>query len=298
MTITNVSSFNGIRKLEAFYNLKQREIFCPVNKQRVLTTPLTVGDDLSLRTMIVSPEVYDRELASLIFKHVKFVDSPEQVSFDTFTKTFSTFDRQLLLYGIYATTYAKISEDEVTCDNCSNTFKDVIKPDEIIDAEFCTVWDKDESFLKYTKDIEIVINDGVENTINSLVFITKIPTIENRFGVFNLVSAKKMKDNFEKTGQILTRAEDLCLITKEIKIVSNLAGKADIDHIDTLQEISIAINKFITPDVIDTVISEYNLEFSKYNPKFKKKYTCTRCGHNFEIPVNIEASLFRSFFKL
>ena len=106
-----------------------------------------------------------------------------------------------------------------------------------------------------------------------------------------------MKSNFEKTGQILSRSEELTLITKVIQVNSNVAGNLETDNINDINSIHEAIMNYITNDVVNDVVDKYNEEFDKYSPNFKKLYTCSNCGHEFDVPINIELSLFRTFFR-
>lgn len=297
MPVTNVKSLGGLNKLKALHNLRQKEIFCPVTKITVQTTPLTVGDDLALRTMVSSPDLYDREIAALIYRHTKFPEFSERLTFDQFLDTFSSFDRRIMIYGIYSSSYDKISKDTITCPNCKYEFEDEIKSNEIINPDIFTVWDKDKPFTEYYKEVDVSINPNQENTINSLTFITAIPSIRDHFNILKLVSPDKMKSNFEKTGQILSKSEELTLITKAIRVNSNVAGNSEVDVINDINSIHEAIMNYITNDVVNDVVDKYNEEFDKYSPNFKKLYTCSNCGHEFDIPVNIELSLFRTFFR-
>lgn len=298
MPVTNVRSLGGLNKLKAFHSLKQREVFCPVSKLSVMTTPLTVGDDLILRTMIASPEFYDREIARLIYNHLRFPSFDRQPSFDEFVNIFSSFDRKILIYSIYSSTYNKVVENQtITCPNCKFEFKDTIKSTEIVDNDIYKIWDKESPFEEYVYEISIDIEPDSENTINSLVFGTRVPSIKDHFNVLQLVSPDKIKENYDKTQQILSKSEELTLVTKYIKVLSNVAGTPEEDVINELFDISSAISNYIIPDIVNDIIDDYNTEFSAYSPDFKKNYTCSNCSHDFSVPVNIELSLFRSFFR-
>lgn len=296
MPVTNMTSLGGLNKLKAVHNLKQREVYCPVTKSTVQTTPLTTGDDLSLRTMISSPDLYDKEIALLIYKHCKFPDFETHPTFENFVDNFSSFDRRILLYGIFASTYDKISEEKVECPNCGFTFTDTIKSEEIVRPDMYSVWDKDEPFTNYHKQVKIDINPDTENTINNLVFFTRIPSIRDHFNILKMVSPTKMKNNFEKTGSILSKPEELTLITQVIQVNSTVNGNPEVDNINDMESVHKAISEYITSDTVRHVISEYNDEFEKYSPDFQKPYLCSECGHEYDLPINIELSLFRSFF--
>jgi DNA-directed RNA polymerase subunit RPC12/RpoP len=292
------NSLSGLNKLSSHSKLKVREIYCPVSKVTVHTSPLTVGDDLSLRTMISSPEFYDREIASLIYKHSTFPEYSTRPTFDEFVNMFSSFDRRLMLYGIYSSTYKILAKDTIKCSNCGHEFEDSIKSEEIINAESFKIWDKEKPFTEYFKEIKIDIDPDQENTINDIIFITRIPSIKDNFNVLSLTSPDQIQYTFEKTGQILTRSQELSLVTKSIQVNSNVSGNSEVDYINDLDSIYQAISEYITSDIVGKVITEYNAEFDDYSPNFAKKYTCSNCTFEFEYGVNLESHLFRNFFGL
>lgn len=146
-------------------------------------------------------------------------------------------------------------------------------------------------------DVPIEIND--ESTgLKDITFTIGIPTIKYHFDTLKLVSPQKMKENFEKFGQILSRTEELVLITRKIDIHSVENSVLNTDSISGMMDIHKAINNYISIDLVDTVVKKYNEEFTRYNPSFKKKYECTSCGFNFDFPVDLELALFRNFLRL
>lgn len=294
--IVNERSLSGLNRLKSFHKLKQREVFCPVSKIRVITTPLTVGDDLSLRTMVASPELYDQEIATLIYDHISFPTFSEKPSFDDFITNISSFDRRVLLYGIYSTTYDKIGEEDVKCPNCGNKHKDTIKSSEIIHEDSYTIWDKDESFTEYRLTVPIEICPDTDNSINSIEFVVKVPSIADHFNVLSLVSPEQIKINYEKTNSILSKTDELVLITEKMVIRSTVDGESIIEEIDEFDYIHTAIREYITSDITNTVIEKYNAEFDKFSPKFEKRYQCKKCHFKHNVNIQLELSLFRNFF--
>lgn len=293
-------SSSGFDKLSSLHRLKIKEIFCPVSGITVHVSPLTVGDDLSLRTMVASPEYYDREISALLFKHITFPDTENGVvpTFDQFIANFSSFDRRLIIYGVFASTYKTIAEDTIKCNNCGHEFKDKINTADIIDVDSFELWDKEIFFTEYFKEITVPVEPDTQEGIKSISFVTAVPSIKDQFDILGLVPPDQMKHTYEKTGQILTRAEELSLITKQIKISSVSNGVEEEDSITGVIEITRAISDYITSDIVNDVVDQYNDEFEKYNPKFGKKYNCEKCGFKIEYPVNIEANLFRNFFNI
>ena len=65
-----MSSGNFLDLALSIQNIKKMEMALPICKKMATMTPLLVGDDLSLKTTIASPQTYDRELCKLIEKHL------------------------------------------------------------------------------------------------------------------------------------------------------------------------------------------------------------------------------------
>ena len=66
-----MSSFLG--KLEQIKSVRKTEVFLPIARMGALVTPLLVGDDLALKTSMMSPVNYEKEMVRLLFKHSKFL---------------------------------------------------------------------------------------------------------------------------------------------------------------------------------------------------------------------------------
>ncbi|MEO5348935.1 MAG: hypothetical protein H7836_04750 [Magnetococcus sp. YQC-3] len=64
----------ALSRLKNFNAIRQRQVILPIAKIRAMVSPLTVRDDLSLRTMVVSVDNYDRILSEILYRHTDFVD--------------------------------------------------------------------------------------------------------------------------------------------------------------------------------------------------------------------------------
>ena len=54
-------------------DIKKQEAIMPIARRSAMVTPLKVGDDLSLRTSLISPVQYDRMMIELIHSHTEIV---------------------------------------------------------------------------------------------------------------------------------------------------------------------------------------------------------------------------------
>jgi hypothetical protein len=305
-------------KLKNFNNIRQKQVILPVSKSRAVTSPLTVRDDLSLRTMVVSPDVYDDILCKLMYRHTEFIDMvlqdgttykfEEKPTYEQFQTMVSEFDKKSILWGIYASTYESFGKQNITCPSCQDKWEEVVTAEQIVTPESFTTWVEPEAFTKYAHSIDIPVEN--DPNIKGFRFNTGVPNIKEHLNVLKLVTSEKMKDNFDKFGKILSSSEELSLITRSIDIVSNVVltdeQKASDEEFPTetfetvqgLFNVYEAINDYIPLNIIDDVAKKYDKKFSKYIPTFKKPITCRKCAHDFDFPVDIELALFRSFLRL
>jgi hypothetical protein len=307
-----MSKINTLAKLQKMKAIRQRQVFCPVSKLRAITSPLTVQSDLQLKTMVSSPDLYDRELAILIYDHTEFPDVPNvKPTFEEFIEHTSDFDKKSLLWGIYDSTYQTLGKHAITCPKCKAKLEEIILAKDLVQPDtFAGVWDKDVSFENYTYPVDIEIGDV---DISKFVFNISIPSISKHLDVLKLISTDDMKSNFNKFNSIVSKPEELALITKSIDIYGEAVEPAEVDpgasplanqpqlpddSITNVYEIHTIIKDFITLDVINTVIDAFEEQFSKYNPSFKKSITCKTCKNTFDFSIDIEVALFRSFLRL
>ena len=67
------------QSLSNINRIKRRELVLPIAKKEVVISPLSVGDDISLKTAIVSPVRLDAEIMKLLWSHTDFWKSEEDV---------------------------------------------------------------------------------------------------------------------------------------------------------------------------------------------------------------------------
>ncbi|MBC8427396.1 MAG: hypothetical protein H8D97_00745 [Proteobacteria bacterium] len=325
-------------KLKKYNSIRQRQVTLPVGKIRAITSPLTVRDDLSLRTMVVSPDVYDKILSELIYRHTEFIDMvlPNGDTFvfenkptsEQFHAMVSEFDKRSLLWGVYASTYESFGKQEINCPSCKDKWNDTITAEQIIAADSFQIWNEDKNFVEYVYPVDIKLKGNSE--IDKFRFNCFVPAIKDHLNVLRLVSSEKMKDNFDKFGKILSSSEELSLITKSIELFSP-SGEVDLSKtvqqeangetanhpfakaeedvkkeaertsdeiIVGLYDVYKVINEFIPLNVVDQVAKAYDEKFKKYIPTFKKPMRCRQCSYEFDFPVDVELALFRSFLRL
>ncbi len=274
--------------------------------------------------MVSSPDLYDRELAILIYNHTDFPDViTEKPTFDEFIENISDFDKKSLLWGIYDSTYQTLGKHSITCPKCKAKLEENILAKDLVQPDtFTGIWDKDLDFNHFVYPVDIEIGD---DDISKFVFNIAIPSIKKHLDVLKLVTTDDMKANFTKFNSIVSKPEELTLITRSIEIYGGvpiveepelIATPTDPiepnvvpvpvvvkpqtpdDVITNVYEIHTIIKDFVTLDVINVVIDAFDEQFAKYNPSFKKIITCKTCQNVFDFPIDVEVSLFRSFLRL
>lgn len=284
---------NSFSALEALSKIKQREVPCPIIKQRALTTSLMTIDDMTLKTTIAAPDLYDVELTKLVHRHTNFPEINEQLSVNTFMENLSYIDRKCLIWGIFASTYGTLGKIDITCPYCEYTFNDEVKAEDLIQPDSITPWDKDVPFKEYICKLEHICN--IEG-LYKIEFDISLPTIAQHLAIMHLIPADKLRENFNRFGNVFSRTEDVSSIIRALRVFK-IEDDINPETYVTPKDIHKVVTLFLTMDISDAVLNKYNEEFSKYTPVFKKPYTCSECGNNFDYVADPEASLFRQFFR-
>lgn len=279
--------------LEALSKVKQREVPCPIIKQNALTTSLMTIDDLTLKTTIASPDTYDLELTKLVYNHVSFPNLENKPTFTEFTNNISNIDRKALIWGIFASTYGTLGKVNIKCPYCDNEFIDEIKADDLIQPDTFTIWDKSVTFNEYVKTFEYICN---LDSIYKIEFDISLPSIHHQLNVIKLLTPARLKDNFNKVGNIFSKTEELTLIIRQIKIYSKPDDPTVTERFILPKDIYRVISN-LPLQISDFVLDNYNSEFSKFEPQFKKPFVCAQCNNEFDYISDPEISLFRQFFR-
>lgn len=65
-------ALNLYSALSKINKIKRKELVLPIAKREVVVSPLSVGDDLILKTALISPVKLDKELIKLLWQHTEF----------------------------------------------------------------------------------------------------------------------------------------------------------------------------------------------------------------------------------
>ncbi len=271
---------------------KKIEGSLPIARKAHTITPLLVGDDLALRTSMVSPSSYDREMIKLLHKHVEFIEGEKtyKESYENFCRTVSNIDKISMIYSMYKCSYDTLGNRTITCPKCTSddeesfTFKLDVTLEDLIHNDTFALWSEDIPFYEY------VYNIDVEYEQFKFTFKTLLPNISRYNSVLSMVTTAELQNNLEKIGQIFTKPMQMVLLTKEINIQKD--GE-DIASTNSLQEVMMAFENHIPDAISEQFYTKYNDKFSKYLLNFYKPVQCPKCNHSFNYKVDIESEFFR-----
>ena len=278
----------GLSKLSSLSKVRQREVVLPTAKITVVTRPLLVGDDIAIRSSIVSPDTYDSNICQLLYNHTEFPNNSKP-DYQTFVDSITIADKQMLIWGILASTYREIKDEKVVCNKCKEENIVTIPYDDLIHDDSITIWTEPAPPKEYIRTC--TINIGTEDIDRLEVDLGYLP-ISYRLAILSMISIEKIRENFNTLGTILSLPEQLASITKEIRIIS---PDNEISRINNIQELHIAYKNFLTYDIMELIQKEYSY-FDKYNPRFYTHIQCPKCGNMILYEADMEVSLFRNYF--
>ena len=281
-------SITFLDTIQKISQIKKMESSLPIAKKVITITPLTVGDDLALRTSITSPSGYDREIIKLLHEKVEFVDGERtyKEKYQTFVRQISNIDKILMIWALYKVTYESLGNRDINCPKCKEKFKNEIFVEELLQPDSFKLWEEEAPFYEYVYPIEI------EYEKFKFEFDTVIPSMSRYNSILGMVSTAEIQKNLDSIGQIFTKAMQMTLLTKTIRI-KLIDNPSEVVETSSIQEILISFKRHIPEIVSEDFYDKYNEKFEKYLPRFYKKLTCPNCGYSFDYEVDIETEFFR-----
>jgi hypothetical protein len=285
--------------------LRRTQIFLPIAKCMCENTALLAGEDLALRTAVITPGAFDRELNMSLFVHSYIYDIDTKKPIDAihsgndreriegFLSNISYIDRECMMWAFHKSSYGVIDKDrKVTCRNadCKQVTPWDIYPDDVVHEDTFMPWDKPLSFKEYTEKISISYDDII------FEFNAHIPALMHFNTVMSSMSMEKVQLNFEKLDSAFSRTESLVLHTKSIRLVSKSNMFPTVETSD-LKEMLIFVENDLPQDVMDKFFEEYDTVFEKYFPKFYFNVTCPHCQNKFKLNFNLTNEFTRKLFQ-
>lgn len=270
-------------------DIRKTEMLLPIARRTAIVTPFLLGDHQVLKTAILSPQSYDREMFKCLYKHTQIYNDgvEEKYSYDELISKSSNIDKLCLLWACYKSTYEYLGVREIACEKCGTKSKYKITLDELVDhpeQDAITIWEEETiPFYEYVYPITIPF-DNYE-----YVFETSIPSIQKYNQVLGHISTSKIESNL-KANSVLSGSEELAVLINKITIKKD---GIDITSSSKLQEILIVLDAAIPSQISEELQSQYAKRFSKYYPNFYTRLSCPSCKHDTKYSVDIETEFFR-----
>lgn len=289
------SGGNALDALEALSSEIQSEIsvYLPGLDIDAVVTPLTGKEDLSLKTSKTTLSIFTEKLNKVLFERTKF---PEEIqsklkNYKDFQKLILPCDKAMLIYALIKTSYEKISDQNITCENpdCQKEFVETFDVNQIEvhvetllkDTEF-----KNGYSFKFKQEflggaLEIYIGMNSEE-----VKLELLKRLE-----------KENKNPKNTMNQMMSLYDTLFLVTKEIVIKSKKTGEVITKLTSDTKKGRNEIYKFykeMSPKIRDNILNEMDLsEMNDYLPEFNIVTHCPYCHTEMKTPISVEDEFFR-----
>jgi hypothetical protein len=263
-------------------DIRSIEVELPVLKTKAEVSPLTSEEEISLRTAAVSPETFLKKVDELLFRHTTFIDREYDVYTDFLSDLYPP-DKSLLIWALLTASYLVLPPMETVCEECEESYIVEASPDQMIHSDTITqIWDKEVNANEYI-ETQKVLNGYI-------TFELSMPSERDRLVITKLLNPEKAKENYEKTGNIMTYMDNLMFFAKTI-IVGE--GNDKIVLMDVIQDIYPFL-KNIPPKISDAVKSEIDVTiFDEYMPSFYLEEECPKCKHINRLDIDPELVFFR-----
>ena len=273
-------------------DIKRTEMPLPIARKQAIVSSFLLGDHTSLKTALLNPQNYDREMIKCLHKHTRFIEILEDavtkeldLSYDELTSKVSNIDKICLIYACYNSTYKDLGTREIICEKCKEKLKYKILLEDILKDDSLTIWEEsDLPFYEYVYKISVPYDDYLYE------FDTCIPTIQRYNQILGMIPEDKIKENLE-TNAILAQSEELAVVCKSLTI-KNSKTQDTLSSTNSMIDILTVFDAAIPYDVSLELRREYDKRFDKYYPKFYTFLNCT-CGHDNKYVVDIETEFFR-----
>jgi len=263
-------------------DIRSIETELPILRTKAEIKPLTGEEEIALRSAAVSPETFLKKLDEILFKHTTFSNF-EFASYQEFLSNLFPPDKSMLIWALMTASYLVLPTLEKECESCKQNYLIDANPADMLHQDSLPkVWDKELPPSEY-REIQPVL-DGY------MIFELGMPSEKDRLVITKLVNPAEAKENLERTGGLLSYADNLSFFVKTIVVGD---GPDRIVLTDVIQDIHPFL-KQLPPKIADAVRNEVDVSvFDEYLPRFYLKTTCTHCGHKEEIDLDPEIAFFR-----
>ena len=268
-------------KLSEVISTRKVEVFLPIAKQKVTISPMTIADDVNLRTRLTRLQEQLRAFLNVILLRSDFEKPYKDLK--NFLSNITYFDAEVLAWGLYKATYGEFKDFNIFCEHCNHVVVRNVKPDELLHDDSLKLWEEDVDFTMYVHQMEVPLQNNL-----SLVINLQLPSMLKMVRILDSIPEQRAAQYLD-LGISMTDYETLLMCIKSISLKE---GNNVLGSVDTVQEIQMLLNTYIDVNVKDRVIEEYNKVFSEYTPKFYIEHKCPNCGRESKFEVISVLNLF------
>jgi hypothetical protein len=257
------------------FNLKypEYEIITPQTHLSFTVRSLNVQEEENLKGSLITPSKVTDHLNKCIYETI--VKKPDMViDYRTFLKYVTLKDRDAILYGLYHITYEEIRNYDIRCSQCKKEYQVTA----IASSMFNFNSYPEEDIINKRIKVELPVYKGIS-------VIIKQPTLEDEEYAFKTISTHPSVTNdlvietliIDKFEQDLEASKEPISITERI------------DIIDAFRSLPARDKR--------TIYTKYSEEFGKYGIDLKMKSSCTHCGNEEVITIDLVDNFFRMVYS-
>jgi len=255
------------------HKFPEYEVITPHTNKSFRLRSMTVQEEERLKGSLLSASIVTDHLNRCIFECI--VVKPDTIkNFQDFLKSCTLKDRDALLYGLYHITYEEIRNYDITCGSCNKTYPITIKAS---DTFSMNPYPADKNILDVNIQVQLPVMDTVLVTLRQ-------PTLKDE------ADAMKVAGSNNKLLDLLTET----LIIQNF--IENVDGQDSVVY--SSREDIVDAYRSLTPNDKRAIFREYRSQLGSYGIELKMRTTCTNCGDEEELDLDLVDNFFRMVHTL
>jgi len=259
--------------------LPEYEVLTPQTKETFCIHSLIVAQEERLKNSSIASQV---KIAELLYEIVYncITKKPEKIqNFTTFLQNVSVKDVHALIYGLHHISYGEVKNYSVSCSKCEKTFEVTTK---ISNCFGINMYPGEDNILQKEWPVKLEIAKDVT------VFVYQ-PTLFDELNLLKEIGSRL------GTKDVATST----IIIKKIVYEPPEEKGIKVDPIIFTDRADIAEAYLTLASKDRKMISEaYKEQFGKYEITLKMLATCTHCGMESEIDIDLVDAFFRALYGL
>jgi len=256
------------------FNVKypEYEVITPQTKKSYTVRSLNVQEEEQLKGSLVTPTKIHEHLDKCIYDSI--VKKPDDVKdYETFLKSVTLKDRDALLYGLYHISYEEVRNYDVTCSDCGKDYSVTVD----ISSTF--------NFIEYPHDD---------------ILTRKIPLkLDDIQGVTCFVKQPTMFDELTAVKSLGIATDTRLELLTETLVIDSFQYTPESGNPEIYNSRDDIIDAYLQLPAKDKrkIHKVYREEFGKFGILLKMRSTCTFCGHEEIIDIDLVTNFFRMVYS-